>query len=164
MDKLRYVARVAHRLGDVEPAVRLASTDITVEEMNMTVEEFFRAQERETPPVDVALEHDLTDLFVRRRKGLRPAADFVREHRAGLINKVEYWTGVRRSVVRALVDRMVEAADRLRLAVPAGAEAATLVELTAYATTLTMNFLTLGSFVPRARRPRARANRRSDAR
>ena len=37
--------------------------------------------------------------------------------------------------------------------VPAGTEAATLVELTTYATTLTMNFLTHGSFVPRARRP-----------
>jgi hypothetical protein len=159
MDKLRYVDRVARRLGDTEPLVRLASTDITVEEMNMTVEEFFRSQEPETPPVDVALEHDLTDLFVRRRKGLRPAADFVRDHRAGLINKIEYWTGVRRSVVRALVDRMVETTDRLRLAVPAGTEATTLVELTTYATTLTMNFLTHGSFVPRARRtsrPRTR--------
>jgi len=53
--------------------------------------------------------------------------------------------------VRALVDRMVESSDRLRLAVPAGTEATTLVELTTYATTLTMNFLTHGSFVPRAR-------------
>src|SRR5512145_2590211 len=114
MDKLRYVDRVARKVGDTEPVVRLASTDITVEEMNMTVEEFFRSQEPETPPVDVALEHDLADLFVRRRKGLRPAAEFVREHRAGLINKIEYWTGVRRSVVRALVDRMVEAGERLR--------------------------------------------------
>jgi hypothetical protein len=157
MDKLRYVDRVARKVGDTEPVVRLASTDITVEEMNMTVEEFFRAQEPEAPPVDVALEHDLTDLFVRRRKGLRPAAEFVREHRAGLINKIEYWTGVRRSVVRALVDRMVETSERLHLAVPAGTEPATLVELTTYATTLTMNFLTHGSFVPRARRtPRAR--------
>jgi len=59
---------------------------------------------------------------------------------------------VRRSVVRALVDRIMETTARLRLAVPAGAEAATLVELTTYATTLSMNFLTHGSFVPRVRR------------
>jgi hypothetical protein len=54
---------------------------------------------------------------------------------------------------------MVETSERLRLAVPAGTEPATLVELTTYATTLTMNFLTHGSFVPRARqssRSRAR--------
>jgi hypothetical protein len=162
MEKLRYVDRVARKLGDTEPVVRLASTDITVEEMNMTVEEFFRAQQRDAPLIDVALDNDLTDLFVRRRKGLRPAVDFVREHRAGLINKVEYWTGVRRSVVRALVDRIVETTERLRLAVPAGSEPATLVELTTYATTLSMNFLTHGRFIPSPRRP-TRARTRAAA-
>jgi hypothetical protein len=59
--------------------------------------------------------------------------------------------------VRALVDRIVETTERRRLAVPAGTEATTLVELTTYATTLTMNFLTHGRFVPRARQPRTRA-------
>jgi hypothetical protein len=151
MRKLRYVDRTVRRLGGTEPPVRLASTDITVEEMNMTVEEFFRAQQPAPPPVDVALENDLPDLFVRRRKNMRAAVDFVREHRAVLINKVEYWTGVRRSAVRALVEKIEEVVGRLPLAVPAGAEAATLVELTAYATTLSMNYLTHGRFVPRAR-------------
>jgi hypothetical protein len=153
MRKLRYVDRTAHRLADTEPIVRLASTDITVEEMNMTVEEFFRAQEPAPEPVDVALEHDLPDFFVRRRQGAR-AADFLREHRAVLVNRIEYWTGVPRSVIRALVRRIEETATRLDLAVPAGAEAATLVELTTYATTLAMNFLTHGRFIPRARRRR----------
>jgi hypothetical protein len=50
MDKLRYVDRVARKVGDTRPIVRLASTDVTVEEMNMTVEEFFRSQEPEAPP------------------------------------------------------------------------------------------------------------------
>src|SRR5687767_4353628 len=116
--KLQYIDRTTHRLGDTEPSVRLASTDITVEEMNMTVEEFFRAQESAPEPVDVALEHDLRDFFVRRRRGARPAAEFLREHRATLVNKIEYWTGVRRSVIRALVTRIEEAAARLGLAVP----------------------------------------------
>jgi hypothetical protein len=45
---------------------------------------------------------------------------------------------------------MEETAARLNLAVPT-TEAATLVELTTYATTLVMNFLTHGRFIPRAR-------------
>jgi len=57
---------------------------------------------------------------------------------------------------------MVETTERLRLAVPTGTEATTLVELTTYATTLTMNFLSHGSFVPRARGT-ARARPRPDA-
>jgi hypothetical protein len=105
--------------------------------------------------VDVALEHDLPDFFVRRRKDARPAADFLREHRATLVNKIEYWTGVRRSVIRALVAKLEETAARLGLAVPSTAEAATLMEVTTYATTLVMNYLTHGRFIPRARRTRA---------
>jgi hypothetical protein len=144
---------MVRRVGDTDPVVRLASTDITVEEMNMTVEEFFRAQEPAPEPVDVALEHDLPDFFVRRRRGAKPAADFLREHRTVLVNRIEYWTGVRRSVIRALVAKIEETSARLGLAVPAGAEMTTLVGLTTYATTLVMNFLTHGSFIPRARRP-----------
>jgi hypothetical protein len=165
MRKLRYVDRIAHTLGDTEPAVRLASTDITVEEMDMTVEEFFQTNQPATAPVDVALENDLPDFFTRkgrRTSGLRPAAEMVREHRADLINKIEYWTGVHRTVVRGLVSAIEETADRLHLQVETRRAATTLVELTAYATTLVMNYLARGSFVPRARRrlPGAGAPRR----
>jgi hypothetical protein len=161
MRKLRYVDRMARALADTEPPVRLASTDITVEEMDMTVEDFFRATQAERPLVDVALENDLPDFFVRkgrRRRGLRPAADFVRERHADLVNKIEYWTGVRRSVIRALVDSIAETAERLHLSVDTRHEATTLVELTTYATTLTMNYLTRGGFTPRAR-PRSLRSR-----
>jgi hypothetical protein len=167
MRKLRYVDRVAHALRDAEPPVRLASTDITVEEMNMTVEEFFRANQGEMAPVEVALENDLPDFFVRkgrRRQGIRPAWEMVREHRIALINKIEYWTGVRRDVVRALVDGIADTAERLQLHVETKTERAALVELTTYATTLSMNYLTRGSFVPRVRRPIPEAGKRGAAR
>src|SRR5438876_9839144 len=149
--KLLYVDRRVATLGDREPLVRLASADITVEEMTMTVEEFFRQHAPASRPVDAALDHDLPDLFGTREGDARPAAEFLRRHRAELVNKIEYWTGVPRTVVRSLVVKMEETAMRLELGVPAGHEDATLVELTAYATTLTMNFLTYGRFLPRSR-------------
>ena len=153
MRKLRYVDRTARAVGDAEPVVRLASTDLTVDEMDMTVEEFFEKSAPAPAAVDVALEHDLPDLSPRRRAaGLAPAGEMLRRHRADLINKIEYWTGVHRTVVRSLVDGIVGTAERLRLHVDPRTEARTLVEVTAYATTLTMNFLTRGSFVPRSRR------------
>jgi hypothetical protein len=156
MRKLRYVDRVAHRVGDQEPLVRLASTDITVEEMDMTVEEFFRQNAPARATVDVALETDLPDLFVRPRRpgpNVRPAAAWIEEHGADLVNKIEYWTGVRRAVVRSLIESIQEAAGRLKLYVRTGDEPRTLVELTAYATTLAMNFLARGRFTPLGRRP-----------
>jgi hypothetical protein len=165
--KLRYVGRVARAVADTEPLVRLASTDITVEEMHMTVEEFFRATEPQAGPVDVALENDLPDFFVRkgrRARGIRPAAEMIAAHRADLVNKIEYWTGVRRHVVRALVESIHDAAERLQLYVETSREAATLVELTAYATALSMNFLARGSFVPRTRPPGSRPRTLAKAR
>jgi hypothetical protein len=163
MRKLTYVDRTARALGDVEPPVRLASTDITVAEMNMTVEEFFRQQQGQPEPIDVTLEHDLRDLFGRRRRRGRAAADFLRENRSTLLNKIEYWTGVRRDVVRALVDRIQDTAARSELTLAPGSDAATLVELTTYATTLAMNHLTHGTFFPRAdRRPRRARPRGAD--
>jgi hypothetical protein len=160
--KLQYVERTARRVGDLEPIVRIASTDITVEEMNMTVEEFFRSQQPAPTPVDVALEHDLRDLFSRKRKGRQPAGEFVRLHRADVINKIEYWTGVPRAVVRALVDKITETVDELDVAVIPGCEPVMLIELTTYATTLPMNYLTHGRFIPRSRR-RERHGRRTAA-
>ena len=162
--KLRYVDRVARTLGAVEPPRRLAATDITVEEMDMTVEEFFRTTQPPTPPIDVALENDLPDMFVRkgrRRTGVRPAGEFIRAHRADLVNKIEYWTGVRRHIIRALVERLEETGERLNLWVPLAGEDRTLIELTSYATTLSMNYLTRGSFVPEARTPVRRPVTRS---
>jgi hypothetical protein len=158
--KLKYVDRVARAVRATEPPVRLASTDITVEEMHMTVEEFFRANQAEAPVVDVSLDNDLPDFFIRRgrrRRGIRPAWEMVRDYRMRLIGKVEYWTGVRRSVVRALVDSIARAAERLQLYVDTRRECAVLLELTAYTTTLAMNYLTRRSFVPRPRRPAIRA-------
>jgi hypothetical protein len=154
MRKLLYVDRMARRLGAREPTVRLASTDITVDEMNMTVEEFFRHHLPAPPPAEVALEHDLRDIFAGPGEDRPSAAGFMRQHRADVTNKIEYWTGVPRTVVRALVERMVDTVTRLDLAVLPGSETATLVEVTAYATTLAMNYLTHGRFIPRARRPR----------
>ena len=121
----------------------------------MTVEEFFRATQGDPAPVEATLENDLPDFFVRTgrgTRGFRPAWEMVRQHRTDLINKIEYWTGVRRSVVRSLVDCIAEAAERLQLHVDPKKELLALVELTTYATTLSMNFLTRGSFVPRVQR------------
>ena len=100
--------------------------------------------------VNVALESDLADLFLapgRKRKNVRPAAEVLEEHRAVLTDKITYWTGVKRPVVRALVERIIRTCRDLNLQAEAGKEGAYLVELTAYGTTMAMNYLTRGRFV-----------------
>ena len=78
---------------------------------------------------------------------MRPAADLLGEHREVMTDKITYWTGVKRPVVRALVDRIIRTCRELDLQAVKGKEGTYLVELTAYGTTLAMNYLTRGRFV-----------------
>jgi hypothetical protein len=151
LHKLRYVDRVARRIRDQEPTVSTALLDLPVEDMRLTVEQFYRRMARENgKAINVALETDLPDLFMprgRRRKGIRPAWELLEEHRTMLTDKITYWTGVKRPVVRALLERVVRTARELNLYAETGREAGHLIELTAYGTTLAMNYLTRGRFV-----------------
>lgn len=151
IQKLRYVDRVARQVRDQDPVVPSGSFDITVEDMKLTLGQFYRRLVRANGAVvNVALETDLADLFVakgRRRKGIRPAWELVEEHRTILTDKITYWTGVKRPVVRALLERIVRTLRELNLHAEIAREQVHLVELTAYGTTLAMNYLTRGRFV-----------------
>ena len=89
MAKLRYVDRMARRLRDVEPVRPQGHTDITVEEMETTVEEFYQqgARGAERSRSTSRSTRDLVDIFPvskRKKKGARPAADLLRENRKAL--------------------------------------------------------------------------------
>jgi len=149
--KLRYIDRIVKKVGNLEPVVGKGDTDITVEEMELTVEEFYRqVLEQNRAAVDLAMDGDLRDMFVSRnprRKNLREAADFMHEHRLVLTDKITYWTGVKRPVVRGLLETMARHVKERDLWVVRSKESSVLVELTAYGTTLAMNYLTRGKFV-----------------
>jgi hypothetical protein len=57
--KLRYVDRVARRVRDQDPVVSTGDFDITVEDMKLTVEQFYRRLMRQNGRrVNVAMESD----------------------------------------------------------------------------------------------------------
>jgi hypothetical protein len=144
--KLRYVDRVAHDLGTTPPVRPLGETDFTVEDMKETIEEFYRSNTADESQVlsDLALDVDLDDIFLaaddvaeeRRRK----ASEVVDEHRKEIVDKVSYWTGARRSLVKTLVEAIERKVDELSLVVDKNRESEQIVELTVYITTLMMNF------------------------
>ena len=149
MRKLLYVDRVAGELADRAPTHVEGHTDITVEEMEQTVEEFYRETTTdETRMIEgLALDADLTDIFVdpaRQRAGVdyRAASQLLAEHRRDIVDKINYWTGVRRTLVRALVTAVERRLGELDLAAEVARSRTAMVELTVYLTTLAMTFLT----------------------
>jgi hypothetical protein len=148
MRKLRYVDRVARALADVAPIVKTGEVDVTPEDIRVTVQQFYeRAAEERQARIDIALDAHLRPIFLtRRRKECRPAADIINRHRSELAEKITYWTGVQRPIVRGLVDSIIRTCERMKLWGEVGEEARYLVEVTALATTLAMNYLTRGKF------------------
>jgi hypothetical protein len=148
MQKLRYVERVARAVADIEPIVKTGEVDITPDDIDETVEQFYEqaAQERQAR-IEIALDAHLGQVFLgRRRKEAKPAADIIRRHAGELVEKITYWTGVPRPIVKGLVDSVVRTCERMKLWGEVGEEARYLVEVTALLTTLGMNFLTRGQF------------------
>lgn len=161
MRKLLYVDAVARELGDVEPPRGAGHTDITVEEMEETVEEFYRDRtiDESSMTAGLALDTDLTDIFVeprRRQPGheYRDASELLAEHRRDIVDKVNYWTGVRRTLVRTLVTTIERRLAELGLLADVHRSRAQMIEMTVYITTLSMTFL-LGDRPLRHRRRRA---------
>jgi Putative zinc-binding metallo-peptidase len=145
LTKLRYVDRMARKFGDVEPLRPLGRTDITVEQMETTVADFYQKALAQLP-----LETDLVDIFdasKRRKKGIRPAADLLRENRQTIVDKVTYWTGVQRPLVKALVEAIESKVAEMALRVETECEKERLTEVTVYSTALAMNYLARGKFV-----------------
>jgi hypothetical protein len=153
MRKLAYLDRIASEVADVPPPRAEGQTDVTVAEMHQTVEEMFREYHVDESELvaGLALDADLVDIF-ETHEG-RPAAELLAEHRRDLVDKVNYWTGVRRTLVRALVNAVEQRLRELKLVAAPERTRGQMVELTVYITTLAMTFLTGNR---RLRHPRKR--------
>ena len=79
----------------------------------------------------------------------RKASEVVSEYRKEIIDKVTYWTGVRRPLVKALLEAVLKKLDELDLVVDTKREREEIVELTVYVTTLATNY-----FSPRRMPPK----------
>jgi hypothetical protein len=149
--KLQYIDRVARKVGAVEPARRFGRTDITVDEMDSTVGEFYRLSlPAEIPVQELALDADLQDIFnvsPKRRNGVRSAVEMLHQHRKPIVDKVAYWSGVQRPIVKRLVEAICKRVEDLGLRVDVRRESEHLTEFIVYTTALSMNYLNRGKFI-----------------
>lgn len=150
MEKLQYMDRIARTLGKTDPVRRRGRPDISVEEMESTVGEFYRQTGVEEIPIEeLKLDTDLVDIFnvSKRKTRARPAQEFVHQHRKTIVDKIAYWTGVQRPLIRKLVESIEKRIGELGLRVDAKREAEHLTEITVYAAALVMNYMYRGKFI-----------------
>ena len=150
MVKLRYMDRIARELGAADPVRRRGYPDVTVDEMESTVAEFYHQNGREEVAVaELTPDTDLRDIFPvsRRKKTGLAAREFLHQHRKAVIDKVAQWTGAQRPLIKTLVDRIEKRVGELDLRVDKTRSAEHLAEVTAYATALVMTYVTKGKFI-----------------
>jgi len=89
------------------PSSAHGDTDITVDEMNVTVGEFYqRALDQQLVPASFPSTPSARHLqhFEAAQEECSPRRRFLRENRKILVDKVNYWTGVQRPLVKKLVE------------------------------------------------------------
>ncbi len=99
---------------------------------------------------ELALDTDLADIFNisrTRRKGVRPAHEMLGQYRKSVVDKVAYWSGVQRPIVKHLVEAICKRVEDLGLREDVRRESEYLTEFTVYTTALAMNYLIRGKFV-----------------
>jgi hypothetical protein len=152
LDKLKYMNRLARQLGKTDPPRRRGQTDITVDEMETTLSEFYhlqRAAQEEVAVSELTPDTDLRDIFPvsKRRKTAVPAQEFLHQHRKAVIDKVAQWTGAQRPLIKNLIDTIEKRTGELELRADKTRVAEHLAEVTAYATALVMTYVTKGKFI-----------------
>jgi len=151
IEKLRYVDRMAKQFANATPVRPHGRKDLTVDDMDMTVGDFYQAILNDQPsPGDLPLDSDLHDIFKvgrRRKQGVRPAAGLLHDNHKALVDKLAYWTGVQRPLAKKLVEAIETRVDQLGLRADIKREREYLTEITVYSTALAMNYITRGKFV-----------------
>ena len=141
LKKLEYVDEVMREIADADTAIpALSEDDLPVEAMQYSVAEHYADETERVPLQDERqFDVDLRQIFVRSSDA--PAGEeahhFLRRHYREIVARVAFWTSEHPSVVRSLIDAIQRRAETLRLRV-GSLEAATLIELTAFATAVVM--------------------------
>jgi len=141
--KLKYMDRMARELGGSDPMRKRGIPDLTVEDMEMTVGDFYRVSTEQIPLLDVNLDDDLAALFTtpKKNRSAEAAESFLARHRKTLVDHIARWTAMQRPLVRKLMESVEKRSREMGLSVDRKREAEHLSEFTVFATTLVMNHL-----------------------
>jgi len=141
--KLKYMDRIAREVGGSDPMRKRGTPDITVEDMEMTVGEFYQSSTEQIPLLDVNLDDDLRALFTapKKKRSAEAAESFLARHRKTLVDHIARWTAMQRPLVRKLMEAVEKRSREMGLRVDRKREAEHLSEFTVFATTLVMNHL-----------------------
>jgi len=152
LEKLEYVDRLMREIGKRKPRVTEGPLDSPYDRKTYTLIEYYGEDLDDFKDKALGIyDQDLQRIFVpatNGHRGLLPAKDLVRKNRRFLISTISKWTGAREKVVAPVVIKFFQRCRELKLVLPAQDESFSLASLTALGTTVVMNYLHTGRYIP----------------
>lgn len=148
--KLKYMDRLIKEIGPKKPKVTDGSLINPVENLNVTLLEYYnKSEERYRQRAQGYVDDVLQEIFSTNGKGEKriSASGFIEKNRYHLVEKISHWTGEKNSSVSALIDKLSDRAKELSLNLSPRRQSRKLIEVTALATTLVMNYTYEGKFM-----------------
>jgi hypothetical protein len=148
LSKLLYVEKIVHRYGQESPMVTDAKLDKPVQKLTMTLDSWYEWSKNGNQrllKLHNIVDEDLRQLFPG--KGSFAADQFLQSRRGELIRQVNFWTGMERHLLIALFDTILTRVRELDLKLKPGKKADQVAFVTAFLTTLVMNYQLTGKFI-----------------
>jgi hypothetical protein len=151
-EKLLYVDMIVREVGATEPQISGEVYDVTSEALDYSIAEYNKLYSPRMVEVPDYFAADLKVIFQKKSPvgeegNWEPAHDFLSRYRRHITDNISYWTGLNETVVRSLIFRFIGDCRKLDLWIDLDKIQETLVEVTAFATTLCMNRLYKGDFI-----------------
>jgi len=147
--KLRFVDQLMKEIGPKKPLVTDGERINPIECLNLTLLEYYnKSEERYRQKAQGYVDDVLQEIFSTNGKGEKriPAGTFIEKNRNHLVDMISHWTGENDSSVTPLIDKLIDRAKELSLNLSPRRQSRKLIEVTALATTLVMNYTYEGKF------------------
>ena len=150
LTKLLYIERIAKEYGNKSAVVTEETLDAPIEELNYTLVDWYDTSDEPKKKINlpVTFNEDLKILFPSPIGGSGQSVTiFLNNKRYKLSQEINNWTGIEREIIEDLIDELAKRAEILSLKIdPLKIEEAT-ISVTAFITTLVMNYLFTDNFV-----------------
>jgi len=150
LGKLKFVDRLMKKIGPRKPSVTDGELIHPIEGINFTLLEYYnKSEERYREKAQGYVDDVLREIFNTNGRGTKrvSAGGFIEKNRNHLVERISHWTGEETSSVEPLIDKLIARAKELDLNFSPSRQARKLIEVTALATTLVMNYVYEGKFL-----------------
>lgn len=147
LEKLEYTDALMTEIKGKPPLVKKGKQCFAASRMKTTLETYYK-RKRNINRQDYPDFHDfdLERIFTKEASpSNKKASQFIRGYRVKMLNDIALWTGGKKFIINRLLQDLITRSHEINLYLVHN-EAETMLKLTAYVTSLIMNYLVTGSF------------------